>query len=89
MFSCQARLRSASLTIAIAAPVLAAHAQAAPAVVRQDTAGRSFHLRAGGGMDVAADQNTNTANALIGVDWQTARLAVQPESGRRLFSARV
>ena len=68
MFTCQARLRSAALTIAIVAPVMAARAQSSP--VGHDTAARSFHLRAGGGIDVAADQNTKSANALIGVDWQ-------------------
>ena len=68
MFSGQARLRSAALTIAIVAPTFAARAQTSPA--GHDTAVRSFHLRAGGGVDVAAAQNTTTANALIGVDWQ-------------------
>jgi hypothetical protein len=69
MFSCQARLRSAALTIAIVAPVMAAHAQTSPAAVGHDTAGRSFHLRLGGGIAVS-DQIGNTDNALIGVDWQ-------------------
>ena len=70
MFSCQARLRSAALTIAIVSPVMAAHAQTSPAVVGHDTAGRSFHLRVGGGIDVEANPSVKSANALIGVDWQ-------------------
>jgi len=68
MFSCQARLRSAALTIAIVAPAFAARAQTSS--VGHDTTARVFHLRAGGGIDVAPDQNTKSANALIGVDWQ-------------------
>lgn len=70
MFSCQARLRSVALTIAIVAPVMAAHAQTSPAVIGHDTADRSFHLRVGGGTDVADGQNTNSTNALVGVDWE-------------------
>ena len=69
MLSGQSRLRSAVLAIAIVAPAMAALAQASPPVVH-DTAVRSFHLRAGGGIDVAGNQNTKSANALIGVDWQ-------------------
>src|SRR5262245_16487219 len=68
MFSCQARLLSVALTIAIVAPIFAARAQTSPA--GHDTAVRSFHLRAGGGVDVADGRNINSANALVGVDWQ-------------------
>jgi hypothetical protein len=49
---------------------MAAHAQTSPAAVGHDTAGRSFHLRLGGGIDVEANPNVKSANALIGVDWQ-------------------
>jgi hypothetical protein len=68
MLSRQARLRSAALTIALAAPAVAAHAQTPP--VGHDTAGRSLHLRAGGGIDAAKDQYITAANALVGVEWQ-------------------
>jgi hypothetical protein len=68
MLSSQVRLWSAALTIAIVAPAIAAHAQTSTAA-GHDTAGRSFHLRLGGGMDVAHPYG-KTANGLIGVDWQ-------------------
>jgi hypothetical protein len=69
MLSRQAWFRSAALIIALVAPALAAHAQTSPAVVGHDAAAKSFHLRAGSGIALA-DRVANTANALIGVDWQ-------------------
>jgi hypothetical protein len=90
MLSPQVRLWSAALTIAIVAPAIAAHAQAAPAVVRQDTAGKSLHLRAGGGVDVTVRNGANTANGLIGVDWQPHRsrfsLRMGVDYSRRAFN---
>src|SRR5262245_2356191 len=70
------------------AHTVVAHAQTAP--VGHDTAGRSFHLRAGGGVDVAPDQNTKTGNALVGVDWQPRgsrfSLRMGVDYSRRAFS---
>jgi len=70
MLSRQARLRSAALTFAIVAPAVVAHAQTSPATVVHDTAGRSFHFRAGAGIDATKDQYITAANGMIGVDWQ-------------------
>ena len=69
MFSCQARLRSAALTIAIVGSADAARAQTPSVAGGHDTAGRSFHLRAAGGIAIG-DHIANTPNALIGVDWR-------------------